>query len=207
MLDIVNSIAAAFANIKMSSLNTGGITPFVPDPKASEDANAEGAAAYAAIVAATAAAEAADSEATAAALAAADAITALSVETDKIIASIAKTTSNLSPKGQKILADAAKDSTHFTDEDYVDLGDFIDQAKAKSISSLNTSVMNEVSLNAKNFVIANITNGFPRAQGAAIWIPTDSSTYSRYGDRYSRLNFDRETHWGDVAKAIANASK
>jgi hypothetical protein len=113
----------------------------------------------------------------------------------------------LDRKGLELLADAAKDSTHFTDEDYVDLGDFIDQAKAKSISSLNTSVMNEVSLNAKNFVIANITNGFPRAQGAAIWIPTDSSTYSRYGDRYSRLNFDRETHWGDVAKAIANASK
>jgi hypothetical protein len=97
--------AAAAANAKTLVATGGG---FVPDPNASPAANQEGADAAAAAADAVAESNSAADEATAAALAAADAVTALSVEADKIIASIAKTTSNLSPKGQKILADAAK---------------------------------------------------------------------------------------------------
>ena len=100
---------------------------------------------------------------------------------------------------------AAKDSTHFADDDYVDFGDFIDHVQSLKIKKLNQSIITEINNNTKNFVISNNTVGFPKAQGVSIWIPTDSSTYSEYADSYSRMDFDHETQWGDVAKKIANA--
>jgi hypothetical protein len=126
---------------------------------------------------------------------------------NKSLRGFADSLTQLDEKGRELLAEAAKASTHFTNDDYVDLGDFISQVKSKRISARTDATINEIALQTKNFVVDNITLGFPRAQGAAIWIPTDSWTYSRHADRYSRLNFDHETHWGDVAKIIANASK
>jgi hypothetical protein len=108
VLSLWQQIAAAAAAANAKTLVPTGGAAFVPDPNASPAANQEGADAAAAAADAAAESNSAADEATAAALAAADAVTALSVEADKIIASIAKTTSNLSPKGQKILADAAK---------------------------------------------------------------------------------------------------
>ena len=113
----------------------------------------------------------------------------------------------LKPSEMKKVAKAATESTHFTNDDYVDLGDFVNQVKALKIAKLKDATINEIDVQAKNFVIANNTIGFPKAEGAAIWIPTDSYTYSRYADRYSRLSFDQVTHWSDVAKEIANAAK
>lgn len=101
------------------------------------------------------------------------------------------------------VSEATKKSTHFSSDDYVDLGDFLDNVKALKISKLSKSMLNEVSTNMKNFVITNET--FMKAQGAAIWIPTDAYTYSNYADRYSQMSFEQQTHWGDVAKLIANA--
>jgi len=109
MLDIVNSIAAAFARIKMPQLNgSGGSGGYTYDPNASKDANKEAEDAAKAAEDAAAEAAAANDAATAAALAAADAIAAAEIEAAKIAASLAATKSNLSPKAQKILSDAAK---------------------------------------------------------------------------------------------------
>ncbi len=113
----------------------------------------------------------------------------------------------LKPADLRKIAKAAKESTKFTNDDYVDLGDFINHVKALKIGRLKDTTMNDISASAKDFVVSNKTIGFPKAEGAAIWIPTDSSTYSRYADRYSRLGFDQATHWSDVAKEIADAAK
>jgi len=114
---------------------------------------------------------------------------------------------NLGNLDFKRIAKAAQESTHFTDDDYVDLGDFLDHVKSLKISKIGKTTISEVSTNLKSFIVANNTVGFEKAQGASIWIPTDSYTYSSHADRYSRLSFDQETHWGDVAKAVANSAK
>ena len=105
----------------------------------------------------------------------------------------------------KKINQAAKDSTHFASEDYVDFGDFLDHVKALKISKLDKSAISEINDNAKKFVISSNNVGFPKVHGASIWIPTDSSTYSQYADRYSQLSFEHDTQWGDVAKLIATA--
>jgi hypothetical protein len=92
--------AAAAANAKTLVATGGG---FVPNPNASPEANAEAADAAKAATDAANAASAPVDEATAAANAAADAIASLVEDADKIIASITKTKSNLSPKGKAIL--------------------------------------------------------------------------------------------------------
>jgi hypothetical protein len=113
----------------------------------------------------------------------------------------------LKPADLRKIAKAAKESTRFTNDDYVDLGDFINHVKELKLPRLKDVNINDISATAKDFVISNRTIGFPKAEGAAIWIPTDTYTYERYADRYSRLNFDQATHWSDVAKEIANAAK
>ena len=114
---------------------------------------------------------------------------------------------NLSGKELSKVKKAALESTHFADDDYVDLGDFLDHVKSLKISSISKTTISEIGDQAKKFVVASNNVGFPKAQGASIWIPTDSSTYSQYADRYSQMNFDHDTNWGDVAKLIANATK
>ena len=111
----------------------------------------------------------------------------------------------LSAADLKKVNQAAKASTHFAYEDYVDFGDFLNQVKSLKLSKLDKSAISDINENAKKFIVSNNTVGFPKAQGASIWIPTDASTYSEYADRYSRMNFDRDTQWGDVAKLIATA--
>jgi hypothetical protein len=82
-IELAKQLAALFASMKVPG---GGVTvPFVPDPKASPEAQQEAKDAAAAAADALAESNAAADEATAAALAAADAVSALSVEADAIL--------------------------------------------------------------------------------------------------------------------------
>jgi len=99
---------------------------------------------------------------------------------------------------------AVQNSTSFEVSDYVDFVDFITQLKAAKISSFRNSDFSNIDQSIADFIISSHAVGYPAAHGMSIWIPTDSDTYSQYADSYSQMIFDQQTHWGDVAKAIAN---
>jgi hypothetical protein len=82
---IAKAAATASSKITIPGMIDGDVNAFVPDPKASPEANAEGADAAKAAADAEAEAQAAADEATAAAIAAADAVAALSLEADAIL--------------------------------------------------------------------------------------------------------------------------
>jgi len=100
----------------------------------------------------------------------------------------------------------ANDSLHFEVGDYIDFVDFITHMKSAKISKFGKSTFTDISTATNDFIVASHAVGYPAAHGMSIWIPTDADTYSQYASDYSQLGFDHETHWGDVAKAIANAS-
>jgi hypothetical protein len=97
---------------------------------------------------------------------------------------------------------AAAKSQKFTNSDYVDFIDFMNNLKTAQVASLNTSLLSEVNTATRSVIIANNTVRYPRANGMAIWLPSTSYEYSRYADLYSRLTFDRDTRWGDFLKAM-----
>ncbi len=111
----------------------------------------------------------------------------------------------LDSEGAMKLKIAALLSTNFGHFEYVDLGDFMRLVQEKNISPMMNKVAQEVETQNRKFVFVNGTVGYPEVQGSTIWIPKLLSTYQSYDIRYSRLNFDQETHWGEVVKAIVNA--
>jgi hypothetical protein len=98
---------------------------------------------------------------------------------------------------------AAARSQKFTNSDYVDFIDFMNNLRAAQVSSLNVSILNEVQAATQSVIIANNTVRYPKAHGMAIWLPSTTYEYNRYADLYSRLTFDRDTRWGDFLKAMA----
>jgi hypothetical protein len=123
----------------------------------------------------------------------------------QLSASIRKFGESLKALGSSALGQvqqAAAKSQKFTNSDYVDFIDFMNNLKAAQVTSLNTSILSEVNAATRSVIIANNTVRYPRANGMAIWLPSTTYEYSRYADLYSRLTFDRDTYWGDFLKAM-----
>jgi hypothetical protein len=90
---------------------------------------------------------------------------------------------------------AANATMSFTLEDYKDLTDFTGKLES-SKAAINTAVLSSVRQSVKDFVIANgATGAYTGAAGVAIWLPTSSYDMNEYGDRYSKLEFNKATSW------------
>jgi hypothetical protein len=81
--------------------------------------------------------------------------------------------------------------------DYKDLGDFLDNVQAhgmlqgaRSVSDLR-SVLHSMTLASEN------TSTFAKAHGLSIWLPTESSDWTNYSERYKAMKFNNRTRWGD----------
>ena len=97
---------------------------------------------------------------------------------------------------------AAKASQAYAYADYVDMQDFLNQmqktrvfAGSPEITNLSNAITDFVT-DTKN------TTKYANSHGVSFWLPTDSSTYSTNADRYNALRFAKDTHWGDVLKAL-----
>lgn len=98
---------------------------------------------------------------------------------------------------------ASEQSVRFYYNDYVDLGDMIVNVK----SALNKTgeaqaELEKVASQLSRVVVANGVTGAGKAQGLAIWWPTDSYDWKKYGSRYQGLRFDKETKWSEALKAM-----
>ncbi len=107
----------------------------------------------------------------------------------------------LSPANAKLAQKAAQKSQYFTNDDYIDLGDFLINLSALNISTLDASQVAGINKAMKEFLVTMNNVKFPKAHGVSIWIP-DAAALAKYGSIYSQLKFDSETHWSDFLKAM-----
>ncbi|MBI3542428.1 MAG: hypothetical protein HY075_04025 [Deltaproteobacteria bacterium] len=100
------------------------------------------------------------------------------------------------------LVSSAESSQKFAYSDYVDVLDFLDQSSKARIEGLEdtTRGLREA---AKTFIIANAaTEAYAKAQGLAMWLPTDSYSFDGYSSRYKALRFNAATGWGEALQAL-----
>lgn len=97
---------------------------------------------------------------------------------------------------------AAEKSLNYYYSDYVDLGVYIDKL-VESKSNIKEKLLNDVKEKMKSVVVeSGGTGSFSSSQGVAFWLPTDSYYLSSYGDRYSKLKFNKSTDWLEYLKLI-----
>lgn len=98
---------------------------------------------------------------------------------------------------------AAANSQRFFSSDYVDLGDLLTNVKAAlGNSSVGKAEIDQVSKALSGSVFANAVTGNVKASGLSVWWPTDSYEWTKYGDRYMGLKFDKQARWSDLLKKL-----
>lgn len=108
---------------------------------------------------------------------------------------------------QKILQ-AVTHSQSYTNDDYKDLGDFVDQLAKDSTITIRPEVLVGVKTALKEFVVANRTSAsMARSQGISIWFPDATWQYDSFKARYRALTFNQDTDWIDaIAATLSSAS-
>ncbi|UYL09027.1 clostripain-related cysteine peptidase [Bdellovibrio sp. SKB1291214] len=94
---------------------------------------------------------------------------------------------------------SAKNAKFFTYYDYRDVVDFLDLVGKNGIT---TPAMQTVRAAQNDFVIANSQNQDQKTWGVSIWLPSESSDYSGYIERYHGLKFNQRTQWADLVTKI-----
>jgi hypothetical protein len=122
---------------------------------------------------------------------------------DQAVAAVSSRIARLDAVASKKVASAITSSTSFTYSDYVDLGDFLAQVEAAGLSSETAGDLARARSAVGEFVLANgVTEGFAKAKGVAIWLPSSMDSYRDYATRYSGLQFDRATHWSKAIEHV-----
>lgn len=94
---------------------------------------------------------------------------------------------------------SAKNAKFFTYYDYRDVVDFMDLVTKNGIT---TPAMQTVRTAQNDFVVANSQNQDQKTWGVSIWLPSTSSDYSGYIERYHGLKFNERTQWADLVTKI-----
>ncbi len=115
---------------------------------------------------------------------------------------------SLPTEGRRRVLQAMVRTQSYTNDDYKDLGDFVEQLKIDSAIQLRTELLISVSTALRQFVIANRTSSDQvRSNGVSIWLPDNSWQFDSFKDRYRFLLFNQDTSWIDAIQAtLASAS-
>ena len=105
--------------------------------------------------------------------------------------------SSLNASGISAAFAANQASLAFTLSDYKDLGDFLDNIQAHGILKSARSVTDLQSAMHSLILASENTSSYSKAQGLSIWLPTESSDWTNYSDRYMSMKFNQRTHWGE----------
>lgn len=95
----------------------------------------------------------------------------------------------------------ASGTQKFAYSDYKDVGDFVTRLEAAPAIAVGNEAIADLKASLAAVVISNqVSNSFSKAHGLSVWIPTYSSEWNNYGNRYQGLRFDHETGWSNFLK-------
>lgn len=110
--------------------------------------------------------------------------------------------SNLAPADMTLAKTAARATQDYYTSDYKDLGDFMDQLASNKIM-LSDVLMTDVKMAIKDMVVAiGSTDQYQRSHGISVWLPTSAFNYTKYKDRYSKFEFNKQTGWVNFLGAM-----
>lgn len=107
---------------------------------------------------------------------------------------------------QKVLQ-AATRTQSYTNDDYKDLGDLVDQIGSDPAIAIRPEVFFGVKEALRQFVVANRTSSsMARSQGISIWFPDAAWQFDSYKARYRALMFNQDTAWIDAIASTLSAT-
>lgn len=105
------------------------------------------------------------------------------------------------------IAMAVRRTQSYTNDDYKDLGDLVDQIGTDTSIRLRVETLSAVKAALKDFVTSNqVSKDYSHSQGVAIWFPDLSWQFGTYKDRYRELTFNKETNWIDAIQSVLSSS-
>ncbi len=122
---------------------------------------------------------------------------------ETVMQGLATEMANLNPSELAGIKSAASNTQSYTYSDYKDLKHFIEKLKASTTVKLAPEALNNVEAAVAEVVTSNhVSDEFRNSHGIAIWIPTYSSHWSSYGERYKGLKFHQATGWGHALEKM-----
>lgn len=108
---------------------------------------------------------------------------------------------------RKKILQAVGRTQSYSNDDYKDLGDLIDQIGVDTSILLPPATTLGVKEAIKKFVISNSTSAsYSRSHGVAIWFPDSAWQFGSYKARYKNLVFNRDTDWVDAIQMTVSSS-
>lgn len=105
-----------------------------------------------------------------------------------------------------LLKTSAENAFAFYYDDYRDLSSLLSQIRGNALSSKTEmqAGLSETEAAAHQFVLANgATDSFSGgATGLSVWLPMNQYDLSAYQQRYSQLQFNRDTQWLQLIQAV-----
>jgi len=119
------------------------------------------------------------------------------------VGKLASAIMGLSAADQQKIFSAGKAAQYFTNDDYVDLQDFINHVTSVGIAPLDETLLKEVSQDVSALVIdRQSTAQYQNAMGVSIWLPSTMDEFTQYSPAYNALRFDSDTHWANALQAL-----
>ncbi|GIL18780.1 MAG: hypothetical protein BroJett040_25310 [Oligoflexia bacterium] len=106
-------------------------------------------------------------------------------------------------EGMSAARASALNTESYTSSDYKDIHDFVDLLEKQQANGVRSGTIAQVRSAISQLVIVNhVTNSFKRSHGISVWLPTEEWEYSVFSERYSGLQFHRESGWGDFLNTM-----
>jgi hypothetical protein len=126
------------------------------------------------------------------------------VNFNRAILNLGTSLSSLSATSKAAAASAISNTQNFLYADFGDLGDFIKNLEAAKLPEVKADTLSAVKSAMGEFLLASYSTpgSYSKATGVSIWLPASQDTLNSYWDKYSALQFQQTTHWGDALKAL-----
>jgi hypothetical protein len=124
-------------------------------------------------------------------------------ELEAAISKLGEEIAGLSVDARKAVLNTIRDTQNFAYSDYGDVVDFVSLLRKNKVGNLSESTLNAVEKAAIDMVISNdVTEGYKRAKGIAMWLPAYKSTHDMYSASYAGLKFHAASNWGTALQKI-----
>jgi hypothetical protein len=122
-------------------------------------------------------------------------------EVEKVISQLSTDLLALPDAEFQAVFNVSEKAQQYTSTDYKDAFDLFDLQKTTSKNPFESFEHAQFAI--QKFVTSNMaTPPFQKSHGVSIWVPTSLENWNAYSGRYLNLQFNQNTHWGEVLKRL-----